>query len=98
MFVDFQYHFALNKFSEKNSDVAKYFDRRSPKADKIYKKLKKAYEQGHYYYTWIHGNSLKPRHYHLKRDQKIFRIKPALDLQVEFPGFMPNCSCKVKII
>jgi hypothetical protein len=98
MFVDFMYFSALRRLTEKNSDVAKYFDKRSPEAEKEYKKLIKAYNSGHYYYTWIHGDSLEPRNYHLKRDHKIFRIKPALDLKVEFPGFMPNCSCKVKII
>ena len=88
----------LRILKESNADVAKYFSKISPKALKVYNKLIKAYDQGHVYYIWKHGDSIEPRQYHLKRDGKIFRIKDAIELKKEFPKFMPNCSCDIEII
>jgi hypothetical protein len=88
----------LRILKESNADVARYFSKISPQAKKVYDKLVKAYDKGHVYYVWWHGDSIQPRGYHLKRDGKIFRIRDAIELKTEFPKFMPNCSCNIEII
>jgi len=88
----------LRILKENNADVAKYFSKISPQAKKVYDKLVKAYDKGHIYYIWWHGDSLHPRKKHLNRNGKIFRIVDAIELKQEFPKFLPNCSCNIEII